>query len=158
MPNWWCANRVAFSHSDTDMIGRVATAITTGLFSDFLPCDDPDNWPEWNCQHWGTKWDVKLPQTKVAEYLHGQTTIELSFDTAWAPPTAFYEHMESLGFTVSADYYEPGWPFCGTYHCGENVHYDIQGNADWVRNNIPEEINNLWGIADDMDEWEQDTV
>jgi len=113
------------------------------------------NWYDWNIANWGTKWDVGEEGSDVG-YTEGDTTVGLSFDSAWSPPIQFYDKMEELGFTVKAYYYEPGMAFCGCYVDGGDEHYEITGNSEWVNANIPEHINEAMGIADSMMDWEDE--
>jgi hypothetical protein len=48
-----------------------------------------DGWYDWNVREWGTKWDAHEAE------LNYETETELSykFDTAWSPPTAFFERI-----------------------------------------------------------------
>ena len=66
-----------------------------------------DNWRDWCVHNWGTKWDPRLYGAKFID----DNTLSLSFDSAWAPPIAFYEKLHSQGFGVKADYYEAGMDF-----------------------------------------------
>ena len=111
------------------------------------------NWYDWQVEMWGTKWDVG-DKNNDCGYVVGDTAIVLSFDSAWSPPIGFYEKMEELGFSVDAMYYEPGMAFCGHYVDGEDAQYEITGNAEWVDNNIPEDINMMFAIAENMADWE----
>jgi hypothetical protein len=115
---------------------------------------DYANWYDWRVNNWGTKWDVNDPNSLV--YTDGDTAIEFFFDTAWAPPIAFYNQMLELGFEVTAYYWEPGMSFCGSYSNGDADHYDVVANADWVSENIPEDINEAMGIADSLADWEDE--
>lgn len=158
MPNY-CENSLRLSHSDPEMISRAVKAFCAeSLLNEFLPCPPEllqgDGWYGWRKYNWGTKWDVG---NKDAELLYkpGDTDISLSFDSAWTPPTAWYSHMESLGFTVEAYWWEPGMNFCGEFANGEVSNYDIQGDADWVDANIPQNINEAMAIAENMSTWEQ---
>ena len=90
----------------------------------------------------------------ICGYVVGDTAIVLSFDSAWSPPIGFYEKMEELGFSVDAKYYEPGMAFCGHSYDGEDAQYEITGNADWVDDNIPVDINATFAIAENMSYWE----
>ena len=44
--------------------------------------------------------------------------------------------------------------FCGHYVDGEDAQTEITGNAEWVDNNIPEDINMMFAIAENMADWE----
>ena len=183
MPNY-CSNYAEFTHSDTKQIARVAEAFAKGaLMQEFHPCpavlDDPRgttyggckkdeldalrasnveqhgyaNWYDWRVANWGTKWDVGDKDADVG-YTEGDTTVGFSFDSAWSPPIEFYNKMQELGFTVKAYYYEPGMAFCGQYFDGEDAEFKIDGDADWVDANIPQDINEAMGIAEAMAERE----
>lgn len=86
-------------------------------FTGTIDHDDNDNWYEWNCNNWGTKWDVVDPTVSVN--LRCQTVI-YQFETAWSPPVEWLEkatkkyphlefHMESeeggCDFYVECDFY-----------------------------------------------------
>lgn len=80
-----------------------------------------DSWYEWNCEHWGTKWDVsgdvkitpeELEQAKKDGVLH------VAFDTAWAPPIPVFEKMAQEGICFDFESEEPG---CEIY---------VSGNSD----------------------------
>ena len=45
-----------------------------------------DNWYDWHCNYWGTKWDVDV-QDNGYDSSGDETYINLSFDSAWSPPT-----------------------------------------------------------------------
>jgi Ferredoxin-like domain in Api92-like protein len=47
----------------------------------------PD-WYEWNCEHWGTKWNAQNTSITV-----DANTITLSFSTAWVPPIPVYVEL-----------------------------------------------------------------
>jgi hypothetical protein len=53
-------------------------------------------------------------------------------------------------------YYEPGVGFCGAWINGEEDHIDIEGNSEWVRNNVPEYLDEAFGISENMEQWEQE--
>jgi hypothetical protein len=179
MPNW-CSNQLTLTHADTAQIKRAIEAYNADrLLSEFHPTpeelknttapafnEDPEtakaliekydfsNWYDWQVNNWGTKWDVS--SVDELEYEDGQTEAHFYFDSAWAPPTEWYSHMEDLGFKVSAMYHEPGMAFCGIYEDGCDDQFELTGNADWVDKHIPKAINEAFAIAENMQMWEDE--
>jgi hypothetical protein len=183
LPNW-CNNELFIQHEDTKMIKRAKKAFNKGkLLNEFYPVPKElmdtisgnlgdgyaqelnqfkmqlnmkyfgvKDWYDWCVKYWGTKWDIS-PQTIVEE---SATSLHLSFDTAWSPPLEFYGHLLTLGFTVDATYYESGMGFCGAWHDGCDEFYQIEGGSQWVIDNIPSEIDEIYCISSDMAEWEEE--
>jgi hypothetical protein len=144
MPNW-CYNTLTLS-GDADVISRIkdlykqsdktkeSDKTEVGLFGLFYPLPDElkdtkspslepnkaliekygaDNWYDFQTKNWGVKWDVREFYTEAET----ENEIRLSFDTAWAPPIAFYEKLSAdyPELIISASYYEGGCDFCGTW-------------------------------------------
>lgn len=149
MPNW-CSNNVTFTHEDPVQIQRVAKAYNENrLFSEFMPLVEGAD----ASNVWGTKWEVE----SVDEVEADGNTVSLYFDSAWSPPIRFYESMTEMGFDVEAYYFEPGMSFCGVWTSEDGDEYhDIRGDSAWVRENIPEDIDEMFGIADGMEVWEHE--
>jgi hypothetical protein len=82
----------------------------------------------------------------------------LNFDSAWAPPIEAYSKLMSMGFYVEAMYYEPGMGFCGAWFDGNDEYYQIEGNSEWVRENIPEHIDEAFAISEGMEQWEEENA
>jgi Ferredoxin-like domain in Api92-like protein len=57
----------------------------TGPVSLSTKADNPNNWYDWNIEHWGTKWDV-IDCSSSFWKSDKTENIELSFNTAWSPP------------------------------------------------------------------------
>jgi hypothetical protein len=184
MPNW-CYNNAVIRHEDPAQIARVVKAINDkGLFQEFVPCPDELNetvkghfsdenkqreleaqwasnqekygfgtWYEWNMANWGTKWDAG----DLTINSQDDNEVGVYFETAWCPPIAFYETMEELGFTINATYGEESKAFIGRYADGVDECYNIdEYTGDWVRENIPEELDEEYGYSDDLDMWAED--
>ena len=112
------------------------------------------NWYDFQSSRWGTKWDVD-PYEKVAVDEHN--TIEFGFDSAWAPPMGVYEELVEQGYQVTAWYYEPGMAFVGKFEDGCDNCYDIGGlNSETVRDEIGEELDEMFGISECMAEYEEE--
>lgn len=109
-------------------------------------------WHDWKTGNWGTKWDPK--SDNKSNYVEGDNSITLDFDTAWSPPIEFFDAMTALDFEVLAFYYEPGVSFCGCYSDGANSEHHIDGDSAWVAENIPEDIEDTFNIVVIMQEWE----
>jgi hypothetical protein len=138
MPNW-CSNNLTLSHKDPAMISRAKKAFEDGeFFNEFvpLPKDQEENWYDWHCENWGTKWDV----ANGFIGMESPKELELGFDTAWSPPIAFYKKMEELGFTVSAHYREEGMAYIGDYSNGVDNCYEYDFADDNWREGLPEHI------------------
>jgi hypothetical protein len=179
MPNW-CSNGLTLTHSDPAMIDRVIKG-QAGLLQEFIPCPQalidtvsgfvPEQealeaqqaanreqygyatWYDHNVAKWGTKWDVSADSIERVDAL----TVRMSFDSAWAPPVAAYARLEALGFGVEAFYYEPGMAFVGKYADGDDDCYEYGGQtSDTVRDYIGEELDDYFGISENMAEWEEE--
>lgn len=117
------------------------------------PTEEEENWYSWNVENWGTKWDINLAAYEIVD----ENTVSLSFDSAWSPPTVLYEFLQEQGWTVDAYYYEPGMGYCGHYVDGDDDYYDYANmSADEVEENIPSDINEMFMIAEDMRQWEEE--
>jgi len=72
-----------------------------------------EDWYAWRCAHWGTKWDVSVPELLE----ESETTLKYRFDTAWSPPCAaivtISQQFPKLTFEI--EYSEPGMCFEGTF-------------------------------------------
>ena len=164
-------NRVILQHDDTqmiDMIYNIMNTEDTPLCQTLIPMDesllDGEGWYDWRIENWGTKWDVRGDIEESDE-----NSITLFFESAWSPPLVFYKTLfEDYGFEFTAYYYEPGTGFCGKFETSDDrlldEYYDIQNNLEWVdlewvKENIPEDIDDEMGISSDieaMEEWEDD--
>jgi len=151
MPNW-NYNVVKVSHTDQALVDKFISGCKTGLFSEFLPIpeDQKENWYEWSVANWGTKWDVDNARVEVENGV-----VTATFDTAWSPPIAFFEHLLSLDFDVTAYYYEPGMAFCGIFDGLGDAYYEIGSlSGDEVQESIPEELNEMFGISQEKWDYE----
>jgi hypothetical protein len=134
------------------MIARVRDAFEQErLCNEFLP--NPNG--EWTWEHsvntWGTKWEI------AGEIDDVEDGVVLTFDSAWAPPIGLYEKLYSLGYEVTARYYEPGMAFAGQYEDGSDDCYDYSGmNADEIEKYLPEELDQYFGISETVSQWEQE--
>ena len=114
------------------------------------------NWYDYCVNEWGTKWDVggddyNEPQQETPN------DITMSFDSAWAPPIAAMDKLEALGFSVRLYYYEPGMAFAGIYEDGSDNYYDYGGmNSDQVAEELPSELDEMFGISESMAEYEEE--
>lgn len=113
------------------------------------------DWYDFCVSEWGTKWDVHGEGRPAV--LEGDTLI-LSFDSAYSPPIEAYKKLENMGFEVWALYYESGMMFCGVYGQGEDEFYDIDGDSEWVKENIPQYLDEEFCISESMAEWEQENA
>ena len=116
-----------------------------------------ENWYDWCVDNWGTKWDVN-PEDTDPVLAHNGLEVTLYFETAWSPPIEWYDRMSEDDFGIDAYYYEPGMAFCGHWSSdtGEES-YDITGNSEWVRDNIPEIIDEMFNISENMEMWEEES-
>jgi hypothetical protein len=86
--------------------------------------EDEDNggggWYEWNCEHWGTKWEASQLQLQNDE---DDATIELSFETAWSPPISALDHWKTTNtyMPTTLKYIEHGCAFEGMWDDGEDT-------------------------------------
>jgi hypothetical protein len=110
------------------------------------------NWYDFCIGEWGTKWDVGGDEGVIAKT--DTNYLCLSFQSAWSPPTNAYYKLRELGFEVRAYYFEPGMGFCGYWEDGFDDEYSLDGNSEWVRENIPSAIDEMFGISANMEEWE----
>jgi hypothetical protein len=180
MPNW-CDNRATFTHEDPQQITRLVNAAKAGkLFNEFLPMppelleqapigDDYEvkrdaivarnlqefgypSWYEWSLDHWGTKWDISEVPEEMFELSDDGKTVTFSFDTAWSPPTEWYDNIE--GFGIAAYYYEPGGGFCGRWSSedGDDQH-EIGEDIGDAKERIPSDILDTMGIIEDLEAW-----
>lgn len=181
MPNW-CSNGITLRHADPAMIERVLKG-KDGLLMEFLPTpkdltdtvsgfvgDDKQaaheaqmarniekhgfkDWYDWNINNWGTKWDFALESIERTD----ANTVQASFESAWAPPTGAYEKLMELGFEIKAYYYEPGMCFVGKWDNGCDDYYEYGGeDSTTVREAIGEELDDYFGISEDMAQWEEE--
>ena len=120
MPNW-CDNEVTITHNDKDVINGIVEAIKKeqGLFQHILPVNDFED----RVKKWGTKWDAQ--EVQICEV--SDSSIFLSFETAWAPPVELYRYMVNNGYEICSLFAERGCDFCGQFTDGVLEEYDIDG-------------------------------
>lgn len=183
MPNW-CSNAVTLRHEDADQIERARVSFCSGtFFNEFVPCPEQlketvagsfsdnekqaelalqvqnnqkrfgySNWYDFCVNEWGTKWDVGDQQGVVSVEPH---EIELVFDSAWAPPISFYQHMEQQGWQVHAMYHEPGMGFAGIWRDGVDDYFELSGfDSVTAAQYLPAELDEYFLISEGMAEWE----
>jgi hypothetical protein len=185
MPNW-CNNYLELEHEDPAMIERARKAFADGrLLDEFCPVPaslhivagsvgDPDeqrkleedtarniathgyaNWYDYCVNEWGTKWDVGGDDGMITE--DGSNAVRMSFDSAWAPPTAAMEKFIDLGFRVKLIYWESGMCFAGLFDENGDDYYELGDmTADQVAETINPEIDECMCISESMREWEED--
>lgn len=160
MPNW-CMNDVTMRHSDPVVIEQAVKAYQQGqLLNEFVPMPQDvagtDAWYQWCVNNWGTKWDVGGDGEFIEQ--PDANTINLKFDSAWAPPTEAYQVMCGMGFEIQAFYYEPGMGFVGEFtgdsQGGNDNYYEFgDWSAEQVRTDIPE-LDERFGIS----QWIEDSA
>jgi hypothetical protein len=115
------------------------------------------DWYDYCVSEWGTKWDIGRdgsysPTLRIKDIK--DKTIKFYFDSAWSAPIGAYEKLCEMGFSIRAMYYEGGCAFCGIWEDGQEEFYEIEGKSEWVRENIPRELDQEFCISENMAEWE----
>jgi hypothetical protein len=116
------------------------------------------DWYAFCVSEWGTKWDIgrgDWHKTMLMKDIKNKS-ITMGFDSAWSPPTDAYDKLIEMGFSIRAMYYEGGCCFCGIWEDGEEDFYEITGNSEWVKNNIPKELDEEFCISEGMAVFEQE--
>jgi hypothetical protein len=183
MPNW-CDNTLTLKHKDLAMIKRAFDALEKGAFlNEFVPIPESlhivagrvgdsieqealeaqeklneaqhgyKNWYDFCTNEWGTKWDVG---DEGSQTLVNENELTTTFSSAWAPPTGAYAKLQDLGFEVEAYYYEPWMCFAGIYDENGDDFYNIDGSSESVRENIPQVLDEMFNISENMAEYEDE--
>jgi hypothetical protein len=117
------------------------------------------DWYSWSVDKWGTKWNCDAQDwMKVENPNEDQASVTFWFDSAWSPPTALYEFIESNSeFIVTASYLEEGMSFVGQFSGGIDECYEFS-DLDSLEG-IPEELVDEWNLAElveQNEEWEDE--
>jgi translation elongation factor EF-G len=139
---------VYLDHEDKKKVEAIATELAKGddckLFESILP-NPAGEWDyDWCVSNWGTKWDASVYDYHFEE----DGRLYISFDTAWAPPTAILDYLYHNGYDVEAFYREEGMAFAGWYIDGEDNLYEYANmTADEIDEQLPTELNEMFNIA-----------
>ena len=178
MPNW-CSNWISVRGTDSQKVQALADAFDRGeLLQTVIPipeclkdttspvqpgdeaaaearqqaCGYTD-WYSFCTNRWGTKWDINIGD--VCERDEDGLGFSGHFDTAWAPPTGVLEELVEQGYTVTCYYHESGMAFVGKFEDGIDDYYEYSGeNSQSVRDAIGDDLDDFWGISEQMAEYE----
>jgi hypothetical protein len=112
-----------------------------------------ESWYDFCTSNWGTKWDISI--SSECDRDEDGLSFSGSFDSAWAPPMGIVEQLTQQGYDVTLYYHEPGMGFVGKYEDGEDYYYELEGlDSSTVRGAIGDELDDFWGISEQMAEYE----
>jgi len=152
MPNW-CYNNLDITATNDEqkaVLEKVSKAEAQEVW-----VDGCNNWYDWQVQNWGTKWDPEI----FGSCNYDGETLTVSFESAWAPPIAFYEWLVEQGYEVSANYYEPGMDYAGEWVNGDD--FMLENISDLARQDTDTlskreyDILEQWGIWDEVAQWDE---
>lgn len=154
MPNW-CSNSLDLSHGDKSLIDGLVKELKKEESEIFQylrprPTEEDESWYGWNIENWGTKWDAN-----IVDFFETDEGIHIEFDTAWGPPTALYEYLYENDWEVSAQYYEPGMAFVGSFDDGAEIYCEYDFNDENWRDDIPEDLIDYAGLESEYEFWEE---
>ncbi len=127
MPNW-CENSLEITADDKKAVQKLKKLKKKAVnkqdkYEDvfsmrrFVPAprDIGDNWYRWNCDNWGTKWDVNEPFIEEEWFDDKYGGLKYGFFTAWSPPEEFVEKLGKLypELNFFLRYEEPGVGYSG---------------------------------------------
>ena len=186
MPNW-CDNQVTITgpNSVIDKIEKIVKEEKDGggLLNFFKPmpkqledttspsssADKPqpmvegfDNWYDWRCENWSTKWDVNEFYGVDRQHLNDsldESTISFGFSSAWSPPIGAYEQFleDNDNCSLKAYYYEGGCDFMGEWDNGSDDCYapgDYKSTDDFWQDGVGSTLDDLFNITESMAEYE----
>ena len=190
MPNW-CDNQITITgpNSVIDKIEKIVKEEKNGdgLLNFFHPmpkqledttspsssADKPqpmvdgfDNWYDWRCENWGTKWEVCEFYGVDRQHLNDsldESIISFGFSSAWSPPINAYQTFimnmseKNLDVSVKAYYYEGGCDFMGCWDNGDDDCYapsELKSTDDWWNDGIGAELDEMFNITESMAEYE----
>ena len=58
-----------------------------------------DGWYNWNCNHWGTKWDASesyVDNIDEIDDLDDEDDLVVMFNTAWSAPEPWYQKLSEI--------------------------------------------------------------
>lgn len=59
-----------------------------------------NNWYDWSCDNWGTKWDVYEVDIKKRVFKNGNTQVIIKFTTAWSPIQPVIKKISEMFTTI----------------------------------------------------------
>jgi hypothetical protein len=129
MPNW-CYNHATITCPTKEVYNKLLDAISQNLwFKTFAPLNlDPENHENgWDyhkaIEIWKTKWDAT--DIDILNQYDDELLLELSFETAWSPPTGVYSIMnKNYNFEITAYYDEEGCGFFGRCFYSNEQEFD----------------------------------
>ena len=74
------------------------------------------NWYDWNCEKWGTKWNLDSgTSSEFEDRENGLAVIKYNFDTAWSPPDVVIKELAKQypELKMQLRYWEGGMAFQG---------------------------------------------
>jgi hypothetical protein len=179
MPNW-CDNQVTIT-GPSSVIDKIEKIVKEekdagGLLNFFHPmpkgledttspsssADKPqpmiegfDNWYDWRCENWSTKWDVN----EFYGVDRQGDTISFAFSSAWSPPIGAYEKFldKNEDCSLKAYYYEGGCDFMGCWDNGADeclAPGDYKSTDDFWNDGIGYELDEMFNITESMAEYE----
>ena len=115
-----------------------------------------ENWYEWACNNWGTKWDIA--ETYQNEIVGD--TLHLAFDTAWGPALEAYNtyYLNNKDMSLEGYYYEPGCDFMGVWYDGTDDCYQVGDTTDKELQNELREFDDLYNILESREEYRYDLI
>jgi hypothetical protein len=181
MPNW-CYNFATVVCPSRDVYNKLLKSILeNNWFETFAPLgleNEPENNWDYNkaIVIWKTKWDAN--DVEILNQYEDDLVLEVSFETAWSPPTGVYDIMnKTFGIDTTAFYSEEGCDFFGKCIYSKEIETDetyefpsnkkelqelrevIDAELDDFMSSTWEELVERWdeeGDDDDEDEDEDD--
>lgn len=100
-----------------------------------------DGWYNWNCNHWGTKWDASesyVDNIDEIDELDDEDDLVVMFNTAWSAPEPWYQKLsEIIPFETECTEEGGFFHFMG-YSDGEG-NFSIEDDTEEYFNNQEEE-------------------
>jgi hypothetical protein len=150
------AKNSALGISKTDMFND--DGITEAVQKDLIKRFGADNWYDWSCKHWGTKWNACDSEPPTMGERNGMTTATFNFETAWS---CAYNVLEEISknfpnVTIETMFADEDWGSnCGTFELrnGEVIDECIPDSGSEEAKMIATE---MWGKWDDEEEDEDE--